>query len=571
MLYLLIAILLVIIGIYLVVLYGQHNAKRELNKRNEEVKHVVENNLDDQFKKITQLQLSGESYHEFEKLEKNYRYLFNRQLPEISEQLNETAAKLEKHKSLGVRKDFDKVDSRLDNVQETYEHIEHSLQAILENTQEQQQATKDLSLQYQEIQKTLLAKSFSFGPAISALEEKLKQLEEDFDDYVALTSSGDYAKAVQPMNALKARTAELEEALEYIPFIYKNLKTVYPQQIDELKNAVSQLKMDNYGFKRDLPAELFDIEQDTQTLLEQITTLQVREARKLDPKVADDIEKVYAEIEREYLGRQLVESNEKQMAVLIHKVQQDENQLIQELERLQQNYELNHHQLEDAKALEKEIARIKANFEIYHHRGQSEVFVYSILNEDQQEALAMLKNISNEQSRIKDSVAHLWKEEQDAQQAVQHFDMEIHQLQREIETLNLPGLPNDYLDYFDQVDAEIKQLDYDLNQVRVDMDQITHGLMAVQTDLDILTVKTREIVDCSILTEELMQYSNRYRIRHPEMAHAYQEAMKLFDKQYDYVGALTVISEALDKVEPGAYDKIATKYKEGQNQNNPLT
>ena len=103
-----------------------------------------------------------------------------------------------------------------------------------------------------------------------------------------------------------------------------------------------------------------------------------------------------------------------------------------------------------------------------------------------------------------------------------------------------------------------------LDHVKIDMDAITKSLIDTQADLDALEEKTKDIVDSSSLTEEMLQYSNRYRNRYPEVAQAYQQAKKLFSEDYDYVAALDTIAQAVDKVEPGAYDKVSARYHKRQ-------
>ena len=169
---------------------------------------------------------------------------------------------------------------------------------------------------------------------------------------------------------------------------------------------------------------------------------------------------------------------------------------------------------------------------------------------------------SEEQKQISESVSDLFEEEKEAVAAVQGFDNDIHRLKREVENLNLPGLPSDYVEYFFKVGDEIEQLDRDLNKIQLDMEQIAHDLINTQSDLDVLAQKTQEIIDSSALTEEMLQYANRYRNKYPEVAAAYAQAYELFAREYDYMSALDTISEALETVEPGCYKRIENNYKD---------
>ncbi len=186
--------------------------------------------------------------------------------------------------------------------------------------------------------------------------------------------------------------------------------------------------------------------------------------------------------------------------------------------------------------------------------------VYSEVWLQQETQIASLQQIEKKQSEINQSIQGLWHEEQEARQAAQTFDLEIHQLHRKLAKQNLPGLPKTYLDFFLTVSDEIEQLLNDLNQIKIDLDQINKSLLDIQADLDKLTEKTNDISDSAALAEVLLQYANRYKIRYPEVAQAANQADQLFNQKFDYAASLEKIATAVDRVEPGAYKKLENQY-----------
>ena len=208
----------------------------------------------------------------------------------------------------------------------------------------------------------------------------------------------------------------------------------------------------------------------------------------------------------------------------------------------------------------REIRQIQQQFSAYRDRDEEENVVYTEVLAQHEQMFSSLERIESEQKKIQTSVAGLWKEEKEAQDAVAEFDVEIHKLRRAIERLNLPGVSAEYTDYFLYVSDEIVALDNSLNEQRINMEEITKAMLNTQSDLDVLKSKTEDIIDSSVLVERLMQYSNRYKNRYPEVDAAYQEALRLFNQEYDYVGALDAISHAVDKVEPGVFKRLSDEY-----------
>ena len=552
---LVIVALLIYLGVYL---YKRRNAKL-IDSYQEGVKHITNTSLEKEMAEISHLNLSGESLTEFEKIDKDYREIVNRKLPEVSELLNDLK-ELNQHYQFGrVNHELADVDEKMNATTSQFKEIKDKLEEIRKVTKEHQKAVSELSAKYKDLRKTLLAKSFSFGPSSDKLEEQLGELEQKFDDYTKVMESGDYVKSAKPLVELQDATHEMEEKIEKIPPIYKNLKNVFPEQIEELNQAVNQLLKEKYVFQENLKKKLDEIQKLVDKNLVNLEKVNVKDAEKLNDQLSDSIDEVYDTIDKEYRARHLVEKNYKYYQDFLEHAESQEHELLIDLDRLSQNYELTHNELEDAHELQAQIREVRKDFDNFT-KQRTEGIIYSTELKKQKENIEKLNKIEKRQKEINDGVSNLWKEEKEAQKAVQSFDLEIHRMRRDIEKLNLPGLSKEYTDYFFKVSDEIQALNEALNQIQINMDEITKALINTQSDLDVLGDKTKEIIDCSTLTEEFLQYANRYRTRYPEIAEAYKKADHLFNKQFDYVDALDVISNALEEVEPGIYKRITDDY-----------
>ena len=555
----LISLIIIALVIYLgVYLFKRHKVK-QIEVYQAKVNEITENSLEKELAEISKLNLSGDSLTEFEKIDKDYREIINRKLPEISELLNDLR-ELNQHYQFGrINHELKDVDEKLSGTVAQFEKIKEELKNIRKVTEEHQKAVEELSEKYKDLRKTLLAKSFSFGPSSDKLEEQLGELEQQFNDYTKLMESGDYVKSAKPLSDLQDATAEMEEKVEKIPPIFKNLKSVFPDQLKELNSAVDQLLKEKYVFHEDLKKRLADLQKMVDKNLENLKKVDLKNAMKLDEKLTTDIDKVYDEIDQEYRARKVFEKNYNYYQDFVEHAERQEHELLIDLDRLSQNYELTHNEFEDAHDLQVQIQAIRKDFDNFT-KQRSEGVIYSDELKRQKDNIDKLTKIEKKQKEINDGVSNLWKEEKEAQKAVQGFDLEIHRMRRDVEKLNLPGLSREYTDYFFKVSDEIENLDDALGQIQINMDEITKALINTQSDLDVLGDKTKEIIDCATLSEEFLQYANRYRTRYPEVEEAYKKASQLFNKEYNYVDALDTVSNAVEEVEPGAYKRITDDY-----------
>ncbi|KFN92339.1 septation ring formation regulator [Tetragenococcus muriaticus PMC-11-5] len=128
----------------------------------------------------------------------------------------------------------------------------------------------------------------------------------------------------------------------------------------------------------------------------------------------------------------------------------------------------------------------------------------------------------------------------------------------------MPGLPSDYLDSFYNVTDCVEELDDTLNRTRVDMDEVNQTVAICEDELSILKEKTNDMVDEAALTEQMMQYANRYRHSHTEVRNSLERAIDLFKYEYRYKDALDEIGNALERVEPGVFKQIEEFYYENR-------
>lgn len=557
-----VAIVVIAILLYLGILYFQKSFKKQINSNQEELEELTDSGLEKKIKQIKNLHLTGESLSEFEEVQKNYKHLIKRVYPEISEMILDLNELNEKYKFYKERTYILEVNTKLETAKEKQHNIEKMLEKIEERAKEHQVAVEELNQKYKNIRKTLLAKNFSFGPSIDKLEEKLVELENDFDTYSEITKRGDYVSSDHPLNELRDATAEMERDLEDIPPVYKNIKTTFPTQLKELTEAVSQMGKQGFAFPRDLGAQIKELENQIQINEDNLKKLEVSNAKVLDKDIADKIDGIYEVLEDEYTARQKVQKKFEMFGKFINHAQTQEKNLLADLNRLKQNYTLNHDELEEAQGLQERINGIQSWFEKYLNDSQNKLVQYSLIAEKMENDIKALTKIEEKQKSINDSVSNLWKEEKDARAAIQHFDVELHRMKRELQKLNLPGLSNEYLEFMYRVNDEIDNVDEKLNQEIIDIDEITKDLINTQSDLDILGEKTDEIIANATLAEEILQYANRYRNsnNYPELADAYNQATVLFNSNFDYTQALDIIAEAVDQIEQGKPEQIMDGY-----------
>jgi len=288
--------------------------------------------------------------------------------------------------------------------------------------------------------------------------------------------------------------------------------------------------------------------------------LDVDAVKKANESIERQIDHLYDLMQIEIDARPQVTEIMPQVSKFIIHAQNQNHELMLELDRLGQNYTLDHGELETARGLGEQIKQLEKDYQNDLNAIENKSAIDSSVLEQQQEALVQLEQIEKQQTEINDDVDSLQSDEHRAKETLRQFAIDIHAIKRHVESLNLPGLPKTYLEYFFVVSDEIKKLDSDINKIKINMEDITKQLLIVQSDLETLEEKTNDVKDSAQLAERLLQYANRLREDNVEVEVAVQKAQKLFDESYDYSASLETIAPVLDKVEPGSYKRLEDNY-----------
>lgn len=557
----LIGIVILAIVIYVGVLVYQQRIRRQVAALTTKKESMVAIPLKDELALVGQLSLTGQSLEQYQSLQTDYADITTNRFPRIDEQLSQLLADARGVNVLQLKKNLDKVTLLVNQTDELVQSVQEKLASLQEVDKQHREAVQQLEHKYQDLRKTLLAKNFAFGPSIDGLEERLGQLEGNFDTFTQLTQEGDHERAADVLSQLQDDTKQLDDLIDTIPPLYKDLTVVFPDQLKELKAGYQQLSAEHFHFgDQDILAQVTAIEQHIQENLATLSDLRPADAQVVNERIAKQIDQIYDLMQTEIDAKQPVEKNLDGIAKFIAHAQNQSHMLLNELDRLGQNYTLDHHELETARELNEQLRHIDGIYQQDVQTLTGKTATYSQILAHQQQQEKDLEQIEKQQADILKSVAGLADEERQARDTLQQFDFDLHSLRRQVENLNLPGIPQSYLDYFFVVRDEVAQLATDMDQPQIDMERITKQLLIIQTDLDTLREKTEDLVDSSQLAEQLLQYANRYQTSHANVAEASQKASDLFEHQYQYAQALETIATVLDEVEPGSYKRLEDAY-----------
>lgn len=504
--------------------------------------------------------LMGESLKVFTALQDDYLKKVAPAVDDANEQLEEVSKNLNGLNVFTVTGQLNQVRELVEEAERQQKRVVDRLQKADQKEEEQKKATATMGEQLGDFQKKLDDTAYQYGDAIRPLRSQLADLQEQFTRFNEIAAKGDHEAAAEILTDLKEKEAHFTKLAEEIPELYKPLFTTFPDQISELREGYRKLVANHYRFPvNNLDDQIEGLEAQRQTALDHIAALSLAPVRVVNKSLEEKIDHLYDVMQNEMDARPQVEKLVGVVGDHLDHARQQNRELMAELDRLSESYTLNHDEVAHTRELEEQLKQIQKEYEKDQVAVNAQAAVASQVLERFMEDEKVLTAIETQQKEINDGVAYLSEDEQRARKALQRFVTTVRATKRHVETLNLPGLPQDYLDFFFLVSDEISHLAKDMNQQRIDMEAITKELLKVQGDVSELIDRTNKVRDSAELTARLMQYGLRFVDDNQEIDAAITEAQKLYDR-YEYEQSLETIGAALEKAEPGSFKRLEDNY-----------
>ncbi|GFP09520.1 septation ring formation regulator EzrA [Lactobacillus helveticus] len=554
-----VAVVILIIVVVASMLLINRKQLREVEVIDAALNEIEEMHLEEDIKRLNKMDLAGESLTTLNTWRKSYKEASTKKLPRVQKLVEEAANENATYKLFKARKKIKEAQQIIKPALEDARNTKAVFTELLESNKENQIQYDALIKVYRELRKDVLANSFEYGAAIDQIEDQLASMESDFEEAKNLSSQGDHVEAKRVLSKIRMSLAALQKQLPKIKEGYQQLEVVFQDQLKELSNVYKKMISEKYYItKVDVLSRIKDIHDQIDSARKLLSELKVDELANENKKISSEIDGLYDVLAKEYKARPFVEKNQSKMLALISHQQTASKKLVEKLQHIDESYELTHGELEKSKELEKEVNNMNRQYTVDTQNIADGKGVYSAIQDSWLEMLDRLREIDAEQVKMSTDVDGLYDSENVANDSIKHFRQEVSLVYRRLERRSLPGNPDSFIQMYTLVVNEIGHVSDELSQVRINMEKISNELIQISDDVERLKREADDIINSANLVELTMQYSNKYADK-DSIKQAQKKAMQLYD-EYNYKEALDTIATAIEKAEPGSYQRLENTY-----------
>ncbi|HGR8727057.1 TPA: septation ring formation regulator EzrA [Streptococcus pneumoniae] len=561
LIYLMVAIAVILVLAYVVAIFLRKRNEGRLEALEERKEELYNLPVNDEVEAVKNMHLIGQSQVAFREWNQKWVDLSLNSFADIENNLFEAESYNHSFRFLKASHQIDQIESQITLIEEDIAAIRNAL-ADLEKQESKNSGRVLHALDlFEELQHRVAENSEQYGQALDEIEKQLENIQSEFSQFVTLNSSGDPVEAAVILDNTENHILALSHIVDRVPALVTTLSTELPDQLQDLEAGYRKLIDANYHFvETDIEARFHLLYEAFKKNQENIRQLELDNAEYENGQAQEEINALYDIFTREIAAQKVVENLLATLPTYLQHMKENNTLLGEDIARLNKTYLLPETAASHVRRIQTELESFEAAIVEVTSNQEEPTQAYSVLEENLEDLQTQLKDIEDEQISVSERLTQIEKDDINARQKANVYVNRLHTIKRYMEKRNLPGIPQTFLKLFFTASNNIEDLMVELEQKMINIESVTRVLEIATNDMEALETETYNIVQYATLTEQLLQYSNRYRSFDERIQEAFNEALDIFEKEFDYHASFDKISQALEVAEPGVTNRFVTSY-----------
>lgn len=518
--------------------------------------------LSDDLKKVKALEIAGKAEKLYSQWESEWYEIQSIDIEELDRDLYSAETYIDKFNFKRADEVIMNCGELIANIKDRIAGIRREIKELTEVEPRNRELYEEIVVEYKELNRELLAKRHQYGAAAEQFENNIKEIAPQLDDFKLLTSTGKYLEAQEKINSVKELIDSLKERMEVLPDLLKEIEKTCPAQIQSLRLKVEE--MEKKGFKLNHLEISSKIESSVWQLSdarEKVKSGDIDLIENILDGIYDVIDEVSIDLKKELDYKKYIEENYREITnklELQDKLNEALYNNIQEIKNRYQIYQKDEEMVANYYDELSDLLDVKHDIDVYINNQPK--LNYKDLKEKVELLGQGLEKIEEDQTNYSRYLTSLREEEDHAREKLIFINQEKEVIKRKLDNSRVPGFSDRFIVLYKDVTDSYRYAIEELKKEPINIDLLKRAVAEAEESLDIYASEVNNILTDIELIEKLIRYANRYRKDNVEF-HQQLTVAEQYYREYRYNKTLEIIRNSLDKVEPGAYERIRNSVK----------
>ncbi len=564
----LIAGVLAIITIIIILIVMRHKKKNEYKK--------IINNLEYEKNQLATTSAipelaKVEGYVKNDKLEVMYedwqerlKDIVDVRIPKITDMLIEAEYSLTKKDYKSTMYKIAKLEMELYKVRTKSEFLLSEIKDLTTSEERSRAIITKLKARYRKLYEQFEEHESEYADLGPVVAKQFENISKQFEDFEIIIEQNEYSGVDMVVKAVDEMLNHMEVVIEELPSIVLMAENILPHKIKDIETIYNKMLEEGY------PLDYLNVEFNIEEANKKITDILTRakelnlEDSLFDLKVlADYFENLYTDFDKEKLIKAQYEETNETLRNKLIKINELVYDIFKELEDLQMTYNLKDKDIENLNNVKDELDALNNDYKNLLDHTSNNSFPYSKLKDELDSLVVRLSTLEGDLDKSLNVLGSMHDDEQRARQQLDEVQMLLHSSTDSLRSYNLPVIPNSYYVELKEARDAVKEIVKELTKQPIEIETLN---TRVDTARDLalkLFGRTKEMLKMAMFAEMAIVYGNRFRTSYQEVDKYLTYSEALFNKG-EYKKSLETSINALNKLEPGIYDRLLNLYGENR-------
>ncbi|KQL37922.1 hypothetical protein AN960_13175 [Bacillus sp. FJAT-25509] len=553
-------VILVVIGIVIALMIVALTIRQRLYKKLDELEawrmQLMSKPVTDELSKLKALNMTGQTEELFDKWRTDWDELVTTFLPKVTDSISVIDEAINKYHFMKAKAGISEIEGSLTEAESSVEKILNEVSDLVGSEEQNNSDIEMLNQEYLEQRKLLLTHRHLYSISETQLEQKMDEIKQQVQLFNETTEKGNYLEARGLVREIADQVHILKTNMEIIPDLYIESSTTMPSQIHNLVDGLKQMKAEGYALDFEvLENETIDCSKICIECVELIKKLEITEANDKLEFVKAKVDSIYDLLEKEVESKFVVEKEIWTAQEEIQSIREDNLKTKEETQLVQQIYELSEEDTQAQKMVEKQVSIITKRFELLQIRVAEQDLAFSVIREELDLLKNQMEDVKESHLMYVEMLKALRKDELQARDQLIEMKRLMLEVKRLVQISNLPGMPVSSMKQIQDAQESMQIVYLELEKKPLKMTHVSFLLEKAVTTVSDCYNDTKYMIEQGYFVEKVIQYGNRYRSKNVQMATSMDKAEQLF-REFQYNEALEEAAVSIEKVEPGAIDKL---------------
>jgi len=546
--------------------------------KNKSLKKMLEN-LDIEKNKIASTPILPElakieSYLKNEKLEVMYNEWKERlddikdnQIPKITDMILEADYSLSQTDYKNAMYKIAKLEMEIYKVRTNSEFLLNEIKEVTTSEERNRAIITKLKTSYRELYQRFNDTKAEYGEIAESISLQFENIAKRFEDFEKIMENNEYTEVTQIIKAIDEMLKHMEIVINEMPSIVLMAYNIIPNKISEVETTYEEMK--KLGYPLDYLNVEYNIEEANKKISDIINRSKVlnMEDGLFELKVLMEyFDGLFNDFEKEKVNRKVYEETNSSFKRKLDSINALVSDIFNKIDEIKDLYNLSEEDLEVLGKVREDLKSLNGDYKVLiGHTGNS-TFAYSKLTKEIENLVLKLSVIEESLDNTLDTIGSMKEDESRARQQLEEVKIILKNSKSKMRDYNLPVIPKNYYLELTEAKNAIKEIVKELDKKPITIEVLNTRVDTARDLVLKLFSKTKEIMKTAMFAEMSIIYGNRYRSTVDDLDKNLTNAEILFYKG-EYQKSLELTINALNRIEPGIYDKLLNLYGSENNQN----